>query len=538
MFLELLRKEFIETKSREKKSKVGSIISYSLYAILLIGIVALECFIVLSLDKKIQAYSSFGSFDFLVLVLMILMFTSALFAMLKARKIIFSSDDNNITTRLPISSSTIILAKVTYVYISTFLFNFLTAVPILICYGATRHFIPYYYVYSILYPIIISFFATGISLIFTIIYQYVYSFVKKSDIAQFVVASVLMILLCYVYKTVLDMFLTALNDSSIGGMFSMSFVQGLHKMRRFCFPTFYMLEPVIEQKQIASGILITIGSIMISLILGISLISLVYLKFIKKENSNTVKSVKNTSTKLVSPFVALLKKEMSLLFKDETNVFSYTSLLILCPFLTYAVISSLNAIIYDNLRFYASYFPELISGINLALVLLFIGVINASASSSISREKKALLVMKTIPLSLDQQIIAKTLVPVILSSISLFITDLVLFITKEITTSVFFTSLIIAVIGNVFYNLFGLYSEMKDRRATRKMKMSVVLDILPIAIPLLLFLVLFLLSIFTKISGSLIYVILVFISLLIYVPLFLVAFFDRRNAFDQMEVST
>lgn len=538
MFLELLRKEFIETKSREKKSKVGSIISYSLYAILLIGIVALECFIVLSLDKKIQAYSSFGSFDFLVLVLMILMFTSALFAMLKARKIIFSSDDNNITTRLPISSSTIILAKVTYVYISTFLFNFLTAVPILICYGATRHFIPYYYVYSILYPIIISFFATGISLIFTIIYQYVYSFVKKSDIAQFVVASVLMILLCYVYKTVLDMFLTALNDSSIGGMFSMSFVQGLHKMRRFCFPTFYMLEPVIEQKQIASGILITIGSIMISLILGISLISVVYLKFIKKENSNTVKSVKNTSTKLVSPFVALLKKEMSLLFKDETNVFSYTSLLILCPFLTYAVISSLNAIIYDNLRFYASYFPELISGINLALVLLFIGVINASASSSISREKKALLVMKTIPLSLDQQIIAKTLVPVILSSISLFITDLVLFITKEITTSVFFTSLIIAVIGNVFYNLFGLYSEMKDRRATRKMKMSVVLDILPIAIPLLLFLVLFLLSIFTKISGSLIYVILVFISLLIYVPLFLVAFFDRRNAFDQMEVST
>lgn len=538
MFLELLRKEFIETKSREKKSKIGSIISYSLYAVLLIGIVALECFIVLSLDKKIQAYSSFGSFDFLVLVLMILMLTSALFAMLKARKIIFSSDDNNITTRLPISSSTIILAKVAYVYISTFLFNFLTAVPILICYGATRHFIPYYYVYSILYPIIISFFATGISLIFTIIYQYVYSLVKKSDIAQFIVASVLMILLCYVYKTVLDMFLTALNDSSIGGMFSMSFVQGLHKMRRFCFPTFYMLEPVIEQKQIASGILITIGSIMISLILGISLISVVYLKFIKKENSNTVKSVKNTSTKLVSPFVALLKKEMSLLFKDETNVFSYTSLLILCPFLTYAVISSLNAIIYDNLRFYASYFPELISGINLALVLLFIGVINASASSSISREKKALLVMKTIPLSLDQQIIAKTLVPVILSSISLFITDLVLFITKEITTSVFFTSLIIAVIGNVFYNLFGLYSEMKDRRATRKMKMSVVLDILPIAIPLLLFLVLFLLSIFTKISGSLIYVILVFISLLIYVPLFLVAFFDRRNAFDQMEVST
>ena len=69
MFLELLRKEFIERKNDEKQSIAMLVLSVLLRVLLIAGFIALECFIALNLDKKIVKYSSYGSFDFLVLFL-------------------------------------------------------------------------------------------------------------------------------------------------------------------------------------------------------------------------------------------------------------------------------------------------------------------------------------------------------------------------------------------------------------------------------------------------------------------------------------
>ena len=78
--------------------------------------------------------------------------------------------------------------------------------------------------------------------------------------------------------------------------------------------------------------------------------------FYNKLNKHSVEFKKkeiNKEMKIVSPFVVQIKKEIDVLFKDSTYIFSYTALLIMAPFLAFVVISSLNAIIYDNLRIYA-----------------------------------------------------------------------------------------------------------------------------------------------------------------------------------------
>ncbi len=539
MFLELLRKEFIERKSQEKQSVVSTVFSVLLKALFLAGFLALECFIALTLDKKLVKYSSYGSFDFLVLFLFLMMMLSVIFTMVKARGVIFNHKDSSVTMPLPIAPSTQVFAKVVYLYIESVLLSFVTATPLLICYGATRHYIPYYYVFSILYPLLISVFSTGLSLLFALVYQQIYKQVRKSDIAQFLLASVLVVALCYLYQFVLNLFLTALNDSSVGGVFSPEFVTFLHKARYYFLPVYHLLDAVIEKANLKSDILITMGASFLSLLAGVSLVSLVFFHEIKNENrGGTSKAKKEKKAVLVSPFKALLRKEMALLFKEEANLFSYTSLLILCPFLTFAVISSLNSIIYDNLRFYAAYFPELVSGINLTLILLFSGVINASASLSMTREGKALLIVKYLPISPLKQILAKILLPVSFSFLSLFVTEIVLISTSIITLPVFFSSFFIGFLLILFNNLFGVYSDMHDKEGEeRKIRLSVVNEMVPLLLPFVLFALFFVFSVYVKVPSYALYLIATLFSLAVLSPVTFGIKKRYQKAFNKMEVS-
>lgn len=539
MFLELLRKEFIQRKNDEKQSQVMAILSCFFRILLLGAFISLECYIALSLDKKIEQYSSYGTFDFFVLFLFSMMLLDIVFTMVKARKTIFNQKDNQVILPLPISPSVQVTSKVAYLFIESVIFGLATSTPLIICYGVSRNFIPYYYIFACLYPILISFFSVGVSLLLSLIYQQIYKLIKKSDIAQFISASVIVILLCYLYQFVLNLFLTALNDSSVGGVFSSDFVNFAHKGRYYFMPVYYLMDMVIEHSNIASDILLFLGSSLLVVTLGIGITSICYLHEIKnggETNKGKEKKVKNK--KLLSPFKMLLKKEIDLLFRDEANLFSYTSLLILCPFLTFAVISSLNGIIYDNLRFYATYFPELISGINLTLILLFSSVINSSASLSMSRENKALIIVKYIPVSPFKQIMAKILIPLCLSFFSLLVTDVVLISTGIITLPVFFSSLFIGTLLIMFSNVFGIYSDMHDMNFDdRKIKLSPINDIVPIVLPLLIFALFFLLSVFAHLPSWALYLIACLFSLVILSPGYIKLRTRYLLAFQKMEVS-
>lgn len=538
MFLELLRKEFIERKNDEKQSIAMLVLSILLRVLLISGFIALECFIALNLDKKIVKYSSYGSFDFLVLFLFLMMALSIVFTMVKARGVIFNHKDSTVTLPLPIAPSTQVFSKVVYLYIESVLLGWVTSTPLLICYGATRHYIPYYYIFSGLYPLLISIFSVGISLLFALVYQQIYKLITKSDIAQFIVASVLVVTLCYLYQFILNLFLTALNDSSIGGVFSSGFVNGLHKARNYFLPVYHLMDAVIEKTNIKADILIFLGGSFLSLTLGVGITSIVYFHEIKIGDRSESKQKKGKVRKLTTPFKALVRKEMDLLFKDEANLFSYTSLLILCPFLTFAVISSLNSIIYDNLRFYASYFPELVSGINLTLILLFSGVINASASMSMTREGKALIVVKYLPISPLKQILAKIIIPISFSFLSLLITEIVLISTSIITMPVFLSSLFIGTVLLAFSNIFGVYSDRHDKEGdNRKLKLSVINDLVPLVLPFILFGLFFVFSIYTKVSSWALYVIACAFSFVVLSPSVINLKKRLQKTFVKMEVS-
>lgn len=534
MILELVRKELIYKNEHTKDSPFAAfrfLLKLVVYG-LLFGLI---WFIFANLDKKIASYSSGASYNFLVLFLFIIMVISLISATVRSRIAIFSKKDARITLTLPIPIETLIISKVIYIYIKEVINNFILSLPLLLSFGFNREMTPSYYVFSIFYPLIISIFSVSLALIVVVIVQHIYYLISSNSLIQFLLAVILVIGLCYAYQFVLEMFLNALNDSSIGGVFSPSFIKALDKINDFLVPVNQILAIVILKENILPNILMFVGILLMTLVLGIFVISLVYMKHSKQEINVHNLSNKETNIKIHSLTYTLFKKELLILFKNSANVFSYTSLLIMAPFLSFVVISSLDKIMYGNLSFVLTYYPELINGINIALILLFVGVINSSASLSMSREGKAIQIIKYIPVSPVRQIAIKLLSPLFLSSLSLMITLLVLIFTKSITMTTLVISFVLGFILIAANNLLGIEWDMKDK-GEKKTSISLLNGFLAIGFPTLILLIHIILS-FSLVNNFVIYLLEVTLGIAL-------AFFSLvniknryRKAFRKMEVN-
>ena len=520
MLIDLINKERLINGTGKKK--ISRLALNWLFKAVFAGLfIALECFIYLQLDKKIEKYSSYGTFDFLVFFIFIMFIIAIVSSLFMARKALFNKDDASIMLVLPVSNEEIIFSKILFIYARQVLLSLIIATPLLISYGALRGFFPQYYVLSIIYPLFISILVVVIALTLVVPFEYLYEFIKRHDLIQFILACVVVIILCFIYKYVLELFLTALNDSTFGGAFSDSFINALHNAKLYLVPINNLLESFVNGSGNLSAVMMFLGSIILFSLIGINLTSYFFNKFNRvdfNKGSKVKKDSKKVELKIKSSFSSLLMKETDLLFKDSSYIFSYTSLLIMMPFLSFVVVSSLNSIIYQNLKIFLNMFPELTNAISLTLILLFMGVINSSATLSISREGKSLEIIKYIPIDPFKQILAKLILPTSLSSISLLISEIVLISTNSISISVFFSSLVIGLALIVASNILGVYFDMYDLSNKSKFKTKYLINLISILYPLIILFIMFLMS-FLGSAGYGIYLTIVIISLVSLAPL-------------------
>jgi hypothetical protein len=230
-----------------------------------------------------------------------------------------------------------------------------------------------------------------------------------------------------------------------------------------------------------------------------------------------------------------MNKEMGLLFKNSTFVFSYTALLIMCPFLSYVVISSLTAIVYNNLTFYTTYFPEIVNSINIALILLFSSVINSTATMSISREGKALQIIKYLPIHSYKQVVAKISIPMIFSSLSLLITLIALISTGTITWTVFIVAGIIGATLIIINTIIGVVFDMHDKGPVRY-RLTPLLKVVSIGFPLVIFILQFILSI-TRMPTWAMYLTIIGLDLILFGLSFIKIRSRFTKAFRRMEAN-
>lgn len=537
MIIDLVRKEYIESSSFRDVSTLSRKILLCFLKLIAIGLfIALEVFIYISVDQKVNANSDFGSFDFLVLISSLTLLISIIFVALKARKTLFNSFDKSILHPLPVTKGEVVFSKCIYLYIYQTILNILISSPILITYFVLHNYLPPYYVFGVVYAALISLFGIGVSLILALVFEFAYRILKLSDIAQFIFGSVLVILLCFAYQIVLNLFLDALNNNEGTGMFSTGLIELVHNVSMSLFPVYTFLDPAVNGigLNLWSSICIDLGMVIMSLFLGAIVASISY-NLSLSNLQDKIKKKKNKNNLVLSPFKALIKKEFSLLFKDSSYTFSYTALLIMAPFLSFVVISSLNSIIYQNLRYFSIYYPDLVNGLNICLILLFASVINSGASQSITREGNALQIVKYIPIDPLKQVAAKVVTPIFLSSLSLLITLIVLISTGNIDYKVFLITLFLGLCLLTISTVNGLYFDMYDR-TTVEMKLSFVNTLVSVIFPFVILLIHFGVSL-TRIDTFYIYIFEAITGIIVLLPTFVNPKKRWQKVFRKMEVA-
>jgi hypothetical protein len=444
-----------------KNSLKKNIVSAVLTALALACLLAVEVFVFTMLLKKFQEFDK-ATLPFLTLFLFIIAVLMMVLDILQANKLFFNKQDIDQLIKRPISNAQIVWSKLAFLFVTHYFMTALLVFPIMISYGQIIGKPAIFYYQGLFYPVVSFLFEAGIALVLVYPFRAFVQFLKKHIVFQFVVAFIVMVLACQLYSSVLNVFMELVINNNVAALFTKSSIQKLIDLRQFLLPSNFMADVFFSMKRsmIFPCVCIALGVFTI----GVTIVVFAFNYF--RSANLTSKKVKNKKFKIIDPKKALLKKELILLFKDSGNIFSFTGLLMVQPFLVYSVIKSLNLVFTSGaFAYYMLALPELLPLIDVLLIMLFTLIINQGANEYIQAEKGNIRVMKIIPIAPHIQMFIKVLVPFALSFISMLLSVLTLWAFGIVSFTTFIFSLILTTVVLFVFELVSLKEEMAIRNA-------------------------------------------------------------------------
>jgi hypothetical protein len=475
----------------------------------------LEIYIFIALSFKLKNYSG-ATLNFMVLFLFVLFLAESLIGLETTRKSIFDTIDIKVLDGKPVDYKDLVTSKLLFIYLHQVSVSIFSSLPILLAFCYVSYLSPINYFIVLFYPLLIAFAEVALIGLILIPYSYIYDFLKNNSILQIAVATTIVLLLCYAYSFVLNIFVKLIQNQNLENLFTANNLRSLSDAVSYFIPVNYLSFSLVRYKgeDINYFFLVTFLALIVSLVI----ITLAYGRFNKIRQVNSPRLRGNKSLKLTSQNGALLRKEFILLTRDSSKTFSFTSLVILEPFLMYLVISSINLIFSEGaLSFTLINFPYLKGLIDLILIMYFVGVINSGGVDFMGQERETMKIVKTIPVSPMKQILTKFSIPFFLSLLSLVISLIVLvsFSIIDIWLALFslFAS-ILFIFGN---DIISLFNQLKHPNVEQDSNVFFLTSLFIVFVPLILFAVGIVVSYF-GVSSAFMYLILVALIILLVLP--------------------
>lgn len=475
----LLKKEFKLNPFFIKPNKKNWL-SFLLAIILIVGLVVIETFLFNSLYDKFDAYEG-ASFSFSILFLIIVALISLIISIFYVQRIFFNRLDMSLTINKPIDYMKIIISKLIYCLIINYVFAAVINFPILYSIVPKVAMQTLLGFATIFYPLFLSLLNIGISLIISIPIQYIYRLLKQYPIVQLIIVALGLSFACYLYSLVLNLFVDLMNNNSMQILFSSENLALINDLAHNFYPYSYLCVSYLNFSHGVDFIIYLVISL-IALAIGVSLIALFYVKvnqfeFVKEHNNKYQYHILKSDR-------AIIKKEFLLLFKENDTTYSFTSLIILQPVLTFLVINAINvALLRGNLAIYITIMPYLLNNFDLLMALLFSSVISLNAVNIYKSELKTIRVMKYIPYSMYKHVYIKLLIPFICSLFATIITFIVLVSTSLIGLDTFFMGLLLSII--IIFSLMVLSLKEQLRSSKFEKANSYLSNFLSFFIPLI-----------------------------------------------------
>jgi hypothetical protein len=501
-----------------------------LKAIVLALFVVIEVYLFRSILLKVTQFDN-AARSFLIIFLFVVMILMCLIALVNARKLLFNKQDREELSSFPITNEKIIYSKVLFLVIVQVGINLLVSYPLLATYGAIIHKVPFFYFICIFYPLITSLFEIGIGLILVYPFNKIVSYLNVHLIQQFITSIVILFVFSYLYSRVLSLFMSFVAGGNIASLFTDQSVAKFKSISTGLIPTSFFVFCFVDMNSlfIFPALAISIGFFAIGTNVG----SLSYNSYIGTLAGPKSKKKKDFKVEKLSK--ALIDKELALLFKDSSYIFSYTGLLCVEPFLGYLIINALNTVFTNGLMsYYVSLMKDFMPLMDITILLLLSVTIHSGADNYLGIEGNNIKTMKILPISPLKQLGIKVSIPYVLSLSSSLVTILVLALTKQISYLVGLYSFVIVALFLFLYSLISLDEELKKKRSSEKN--TTLTSLFSIVFPIL-FLVISLVLSFFKANSYLIYGLGILVLVLLLLPYLINLKKRTLNLFLNLEVA-
>lgn len=386
---------------KNNKKQFSALAILGLFFVLFAGISILYNYIFFSALKELDLVKQYP-----IVVSGVVIFTTFLTSMFRAKNVLFSSLDHNLLIPLPIKQRTIIASKITLFYLEELFYSILIFGPCIVFYSTESIvFIIYGLLLLLILPFIVILLSTFLGFIVTLI-------TNRFSIAK-LISSIIYVLLFVGFMSVV----MYLSYSNTGMDNSFQYIETLKKV---C-PILYWIEYGFVDYNV----------LYLLLVLIISFVSFVVLTLIysyKYSDFYEMLSVAYSNRKYRKEDIKTNKPLITLIKKDFKNILSSPMLLINC--IVGGIMSIILIVIFfaslsnynlseEQMNVIKAMYPLL------CLVISMFGSMSSLTCVGISYEKNSFYIIKTLPIKTSTYLLSKIVINQILNGVLIFICSII-----------------------------------------------------------------------------------------------------------------
>ena len=443
-----------------KQNVSQQIVSAVFSVLFFVAFIVIEVFLFRTILKTIRDIK-YASTAFLTLFLFVTTILITIGNLFQAKRLFFDAKDIEQLSNRPVSNTQIILSKLLYLFLIHYATSLMFEYPLFVAYGTLIGKMPMFYYLCLFYPAATFFFEMGVALLLVYPLWLFTRFMKRRFWLEMTVSLVLICSLTLVYSYVLDIFIKLVANNDMLTLFSQQSINGFIKFQRNAFPVNFLVDIFFNKSTSALFPFLCISLGVFGLGLSVAIFAF---GDVRNVSASITVNQKPRPFKDTPIWRALVKKEFSLIAKNSDYIFSYTGLLIAQPLLLHFVIKSINTVLKSGtIQYFASLVPGLIDYVDILMVMLFTVIINQGANSYITMEARTIKNMKTIPVPFSTQLFIKVAIPFVLSTASLLVSCVVLWLTKTVSFKIMLFALLISIVLLFVFQVISLWEELSIR---------------------------------------------------------------------------
>lgn len=398
-----LRSRFGSAQSKNKKGRVLQAINllfYAIvYAVVILGVYYLSNIFVARSGLRIE---------FLVIVATVTMLLATVIATGTVIKNLYMNGDNELLLRFPVNGKEILLSKSIYCFLHNMVVCVLTMLPFYIVFGVVTHAAVGDYFSYIAVTLISTFLPFFIANIIAVPVMKIMNLVKNQFLLILIFTILVICGLFSAYMISLSNVVTYLTESN-QNIFSADMIARYQAFARYAYP-FNWYAYLINGIKYAGLTSTSMGlSFLYMLLVNVGLGIIAYfvttreyyktiLYGIETNKASFKKKIPNTAR---SVFGTLVRREFYLILRSFNYSFQYLAMACAAPLMVFfcnRLAASMGT---------KSVGAQIVPGLTLMVIVIFITIIVSFASTSVSREGSSFYHTKIIPVSYRTQIATK-----------------------------------------------------------------------------------------------------------------------------------